>query len=158
MKLQYIFGNDEAMNEEKYTVLLSVMGKNKGMDDGEDMDTVKLMTTGELHKIPDGWQLDYTESDPESGDNQYIVLTMTHKGVTMQRRGAYGTTMVFEKDRRFEGFYRTPYGDLRMGVFATRVGWKAEKGQGHVELQYQLDVQGHFSAVHELTLRFACHG
>ena len=150
-----------AMNDlEKNSVpvLLSITGKNRAMQDGEEMDAIKLMTTGMLTQKDDGWQLDYDEMDPDGGARQRIRLVMKGGRVSMQRRGEYGTTMVFEKDRRFEGFYHTPYGDLRMGVYATRVHWKVERGQGTVDLQYQLDLQGGFSAVHDLNLRFAQNG
>lgn len=147
-----------AAPEKKIPVLLSITGRNRAMEDGEETDSIKLMTTGTLRKKDDGYLLDYEETDPESGSRQQILLTMKGGRVAMQRKGDYGTTMVFEKDRRFEGFYRTPYGDLRMGVYATRVYWKVEKGQGVVELQYQLDMQGHISAVHDLSLRFAQNG
>lgn len=143
---------------EKYTVLLSVTGRNHAMDSNEELDTIKLMTTGVVVRTEEGWRLDYEETDPENGDKQYVSLDMKGSRVSMQRKGPYGTTMVFEKDRRFEGFYRTPFGDLRMGVYAIRVYWKVEKGQGAVELQYQMDMQGGFSAVHDLSLRFAPNG
>ena len=149
--------NNAPMNE-GVPVLLSITGKNRAMHDDEELDAIKLMTTGCLKEIRDGWRLDYEEMDPDGGARQQICLLMRGSRVSMQRKGEYGTTMVFEKDRRFEGFYRTPYGDLRMGVYATRVYWKVEKGQGTVDLQYQLDLQGGFSAVHDLSLRFAQNG
>ncbi|MBR6525372.1 MAG: DUF1934 domain-containing protein [Clostridia bacterium] len=150
--------DEKNLQPQSIPVLISVTGKNRAMDNGDEMDAVKLMTMGRLSPVGDGWRLDYEETDPDGGAKQKIRMDMQDKRVTMQRVGEYGTTMVFEKDHRFEGYYHTPFGNLRMGVFATRVYWKVDKGQGQVELQYQLDMQGNFSAVHDLTLRFAQNG
>ena len=106
-----------------------------------------------------GWRIDYTETqqDYESHD---VVLTMDRGIVTMQRSGPFGTSMVFEQGRRFEGVYSTPYGELEMGVYPTRVRYRIEgqRGMGEVNLAYQLDLQGHFAAMHELQIRFCPSG
>lgn len=149
---------DQKNLPDAFPVLISVTGKNSPMDGQEEGDTVRLMTTGMAQKTDDGWKLDYEETDPDSGTKQYITLELREGSVSMMRKGPYGTGMVFERDTRFEGFYRTPYGDLNMGVYATRVHWRVENGQGVVNLKYQLDLQGQFAAVHELNLRFARNG
>lgn len=149
--------NIPAQLPDEFSVLLSITGKNSA-NDQEDEDVVRLMTTGMMKKLPDGWQLDYTETDPDSGTKQEIRMLLKEGSVSMMRKGPYATGMVFEKDKRFEGAYRTPYGDMSLGVYATRVHWRVENGEGNVNLTYSLDLQGHFTAVHELSLRFAYNG
>ena len=51
--------------------------------------------------------------------------------------------------------YRTPYGALDMGIYATHVKYNVDQQQtGEVNLKYQLDLQGQFAAIHELRIRF----
>ena len=77
----------------------------------------------------------------------------------MQRSGAFATSMVFDQGRRVEGSYRTPYGDLAMGVYPTHVKYRVQEGPvGEVDLTYQLDLQGQFAAMHELRIRFCPAG
>ncbi len=137
-------------------VLLSVTGvaQNQGSED----EAMHLVTTGVLSGDQDAWRLKYTETQPDTDMKHNITVTMNHGVVTMQREGQYGTSMVFEKGRRFEGLYDTPYGALDMGVFATQVKYQVDDAFGEVNLQYQLDLQGQFAAMHELKIRFAPRG
>ncbi len=142
--------------KKKQQVLLSVMGWTH--DDDEPSDSVRLLTTGTMSGQEDAWRIDYTETQPDD-ESHDVTLTMGKGVVTMQRTGPFGTSMVFEQGRRFEGSYRTPYGDLDMGVFATHVKYRVQEGPvGEVNLTYQLDLQGQFAAVHELRIRFCPAG
>ena len=137
-------------------VLLSVMGWTH--DDDEPADSVRLLTTGTLSGEQDRWRIDYTETQPDN-ESSDVILTMGKGVVTMQRTGPYGTSMVFQQGHRYEGAYRTPFGDLSMGVFPTHVKYNVENGlAGQVDLTYQLDLQGQFAAMHELRIRFCPAG
>ena len=137
-------------------VLLSVMGWTH--DDDDPSDSVRLLTTGTLSGEQDRWRIDYTETQPDN-ESSDVILTMGRGVVTMQRTGPYGTSMVFEQGHRYEGSYRTPFGNLAMGVFPTHVKYKVEDGMaGQVDLTYQLDLQGQFAAMHELRIRFCPAG
>ncbi|MBQ4639866.1 MAG: DUF1934 domain-containing protein [Clostridia bacterium] len=142
------------MNVEKVPVLLSVSGWSQSQFD-EEADPVRLLTTGTLQGQEDAWQIDYTETQPDSSATHDVVVKMQKGVVTMERKGDYATSMVFEKGRRFEGSYHTPYGALDMGIFATQVKYTVDAQQtGEVNLKYQLDLQGQFAATHELRIRF----
>lgn len=136
----------------KQQVLLSVTGW--AQDDNEKSEPIRLLTTGTLSGADDAWRIDYTETQPDDQAHQ-VVLTLDKGVVTMQRMGAFSTSMVFEKGHRFEGNYYTPYGALDMGVFATRVKYDVDRENGgEVDLQYQLDLQGQFASVQTLHIRF----
>ena len=142
--------------KKKQQVLLSVMGWTH--DDDEPADSVRLLTTGTMTGGNDAWRIDYTETQPDN-ESHDVVLTMDRGVVTMQRTGAYATSMVFEQGRRFEGTYHTPYGELDMGVYSTHVKYRVGEGPvGEVSLTYQLDLQGQFAAMHELRIRFCSAG
>ena len=137
-------------------VLVSITGWTREDDAPED--AMRLLTTGTMSGQEDAWRIDYTETQPDD-ESHDVTLTMGKGVVTMQRTGPFGTSMVFEQGRRFEGSYRTPYGDLDMGVFATHVKYRVQEGPvGEVNLTYQLDLQGQFAAVHELRIRFCPAG
>ena len=142
--------------QKKQQVLLSVMGWTH--DDDDPSDSVRLLTTGVMTGGKDSWRIDYTETQPDN-ESSDVTLTMGKGVVTMQRSGTFATSMVFEQGRRFEGSYRTPYGDLEMGVYPTHVKYQVQAGPvGEVDLTYQLDLQGQFAAMHELRIRFCPSG
>lgn len=140
------------MHSHSIPVLLSVTGQSQ--QDGQQEERIHLVTTGQLHKTERGFSLHYEETQPDSGETSHITLAMEKGAVTMMRDGSYATSMVFEKGRRFQGSYHTPMGDLEMGIYATKVQYSANEEKGDVSLQYQLDLQGQFVAMHELKVQF----
>lgn len=121
---------------------------------GEKEQPIKLMCHGKMRPTSDGCMVRYQEIQQEEPNGpsmiQDVILNVQSGSVprvTMTRLGDYGTTMVFVKDRRFEGAYHTPYGDLGLALFAMQVQCKVEEDHGSVHLEYQLDMQGSYSAV-----------
>lgn len=138
-------------------VLVTLMGAAKN-DVGEAEEPIRLMTTGELKATPSGYMLRYQESQTDDSDGsvmtQDIILLMQPGRVSMNRLGDFGTSMVFVKDRRFEGVYRTPYGDMDMALYATRVDVELSEDRGSVYLEYQLDFAGGFASMHTMRLEY----
>ena len=142
--------------QKKQQVLLSVMGFTR--EDDEPEESVRLLTIGTFTGNHDAWRIDYTETQPDN-ESHDVTLSQNKGVVTMQRTGDFATSMVFEQGHRFEGSYRTPYGDLAMGVYPTRVDCQVDDGPvGEVNLTYQLDLQGQFAAMHEVHIRFCPSG
>ena len=145
--------------KEKGTRVLVMLTGSILDERGNPEEPVRVMTTGELKPTPSGgYMLRYQESqeDDATGETltQDVLLLMQSGRVTMTRLGDFGTTMVFVKDRRFEGSYRTPYGELAMALYATQVSTSLFPDHGSVHLEYQLDVQGSFAAMHTLQLEY----
>ncbi len=145
------------MKDKAMPVLLTLCGSS-GDGSGEMDENIRVITTGQLKQTPSGYMLRYQETQTDEGDGsvmtQDIILSMQPGRVTMTRLGDYGTSMVFVKDRRFEGKYHTPYGDLDMALFATQVQCDLTPERGSVSLKYQLDLQGSFAAMHALRLEY----
>lgn len=76
----------------------------------------------------------------------------------MRRSGEYATDMVFRTGCRYEGTYRTPYGDMELAVYCTRLRYDLGEDGGEVQLSYQLDLNGSFAAMHDLEMRLIRQG
>ena len=132
---------------EAIPVLMTLSGRAYG-GTVEEEEVVDLMTTGLLYPL---------ETQPDDNTTSEVTLLMGHDRVLMSRSGEYGSSMVFRKDRRFEGSYHTPFGSLSMAVFPTRVDVNMTREHGTVVLEYQLDLQGNYAAMHELRLTYAAN-
>lgn len=148
------------METKMLPVLVHLSSYTRG-ERGEREDFVRLLCRGRLRAVSDGYLLRYQEvqQDEDTGETtaQDVILAMQTgqtPRVTMTRLGDYGTTMVFVKDRRFEGAYRTPYGDLGLALYATQVQCRLAEDCGSVHLEYQLDMQGSYSAVQCIDLSY----
>lgn len=125
-----------------------------GEPDGE----IRMQVRGTAMLQPRGLLLAYTEvmEDPDGGPSvtSDIRLLVREGHVTMMRSGEYGSTMVFERGKRFETDYHTPYGDMSMAVVATRVDCVPEVRAGKLSLDYQLTISGFTSG---RTMRIQWH-
>lgn len=148
--------------EQKITPVLVTLVSSAHTEDAEQETPIRLRCRGQLKAKGNGYMLKYQEvqTDDETGENavQDVILSMENDRVTMTRLGPYGTTMVFVKDRRFEGAYHTPFGDLGMALFATQVNCQLGPDKGHVHLEYQLDMQGNYAAVQSIDVDYAAEG
>ena len=141
------------MEKKPITVIVTLSSYARA-ENGEKEQPIRLMCHGKMRLTADGCMLRYQEvqqEDPKAAPNVQDVMLTVQTGsvprVTMNRMGDYGTTMVFVKDRRFEGAYHTPYGDLSLALYAMQVQCKVAEDCGSVHLEYQLDMQGSYSAV-----------
>ena len=125
---------------------------------------IQFMTVGNLNYTnPDEVLLEYVESqqDDETGEimKAEISLHLQKGKITMERKGDYSSTMVFSKGQRFEGVYRTPYGEMDMAVFTKEAACRFGKAEGNMHLKYQLNIQGSYASTNELHLEYrAEHG
>ena len=124
----------------------------------EQTEPIRLLTRGSLSQQPDGWKLVYQENDADDDTGELksstVTLLIFPDRMEMIRDGEYGTAMVFQKDKRFEGVYRTPYGELDMALFCTDLTSELTLGSGTVEVRYQLDLQGSFAAMIDLKINY----
>ena len=120
---------------------------------------IQFMTTGKLFfTSQDEASLQYAESqqDEETGEmiRSDIILSFRNGKITMERKGEFSNTMVFSRGQRFEGVYRTPYGDMDMAVYTKEATCKFGRKEGNIHLKYQLNVQGSYASTNELHLEY----
>ena len=133
--------------------------QSSSRDDSGEVDApVRIMTTGQLKETPSGYLLRYVESATDEGTGEVtssqVTLSLQPNRVVMNRAGEFGTTMVFVKDKRFEGLYHTPYGDMGLALYTTHVYCKATPTKGTVRLEYQIDMHGHYASTQTIALDY----
>lgn len=133
-------------------VLISV-ASNAHRDEVAEDETMTMLTSGEMDLTDEAAVIRYEESIDEGMPPQQVVVSIENECLTMCRGGAYQTQMVFRIGCRYEGMYRTPYGEMDLAVYCTRLTYDLGEDGGTVELSYQLDLNGSFAAMHDLVLR-----
>ncbi|MEG0742302.1 MAG: DUF1934 domain-containing protein [Clostridia bacterium] len=136
---------------ETIPMLLAIQANAHRDDDAEE--PMSLLTSGTLILDQDSIVIQYEETLDESQPPQGVEITVADNAVTMVRTGNYGTSMVFRKGQRFEGQYHTPYGSIALAVYCTRLRCDLNREGGTLNVNYQLDLNGQFAAVHELEIR-----
>ena len=133
-------------------VLISIGSLAHREEISED-EKMTMLVSGELELTDEKAVIRYEESIDESIPPQKVEVIIEDESVTMMRGGAYATQMVFRMGSRYEGLYQTPYGDMELAVYSTRVDYDIGEDGGTLELSYQLDLNGKFAAVHDMELR-----
>ncbi|MCL1855870.1 MAG: DUF1934 domain-containing protein [Clostridia bacterium] len=134
-------------------ILLSLQASSSA--EGEQRDGLQLLTSGELTALTDGYLIRYEEIINESAAPTKVELSLKEGIVTMQRKGEFESNLVFRKGRRYESQYVTPFGLIELALYCTEMRYGVDKQGGFLQLQYQLDLNGQFEAMHEMDMRFA---
>ena len=141
------------MEEQIIPVLVSLQAI--ATSNGDEPEVLSLMTAGELQKTSNGYTLRYEETMHEGTTPTLVELTLEKGVINMRRKGEYEVNMVFQKGQRYEGQYHTPFGTLDLALFSTKADFKTDEQDGEIRLQYQLDINGQFVAVHQLELFYS---
>ena len=131
-------------------VLVSIHSCARRDDDTEE--PISLMTSGTLMLDEEKAVVSYQETLDESLPSQTVLVTVKDDTVTMQREGSYATQMVFVRGQRYEGIYQTPFRDMDIAVFCTRLSYDLTEEGGEIFLVYQMDMNGQFAAMHQMHL------
>lgn len=146
------------MDEKDFLPVLVAIRTSSRDDRGKPEEDTRMLVSGQLAAQKDGaYLLRYTESvEQEDGSvmKADVRLKLEDGHVIMLRKGDFSTTMVFSRGQHFDGTYHTPYGDMAMGIYTTRLLTSLASDRGSVTIDYQLDMNGGFSSMRHLTLEY----
>lgn len=127
---------------------------DRHVQDGEEY-SAELTTSGTYELTEKGCTVIYHETDEEMTD---CVTTLSIEGsqrITMTRSGKYNTEMVIEKERRHSCFYNTPFGELIMGIYASRIENRIGENGGTLVFAYDIDFNNTPASENELEITVA---
>ena len=133
-------------------VLISI-SSNAHRDEVAEDETMTMLTSGEMDIEDELAVIRYEETIDESAPPQKVEVRIENECLTMSRGGVYSTQMVFRMGGRYEGMYQTPYGEMELAVYCTKLRYDLDENGGCIELSYQLDLNGKFAAMHDMQLR-----
>jgi uncharacterized beta-barrel protein YwiB (DUF1934 family) len=108
---------------------------------GQDAGSVEFFTEGVKYEKDGHVVLEYDENEFDGLKGIRTSITLDQNRVTMERMGLLSTQFVFEKGRKFEGSYETPFGNIKMELFPTKINYEMGEATGSLELEYELSLQ-----------------
>lgn len=124
--------------EEASNVMISIRGFQDF--EGAETDDMSLLTAGTLLPVDGGYQLSYQESELTGMEGTTTTFHIQGPRVTLMRTGAVCSQMVFEQGRRHHSLYRTPYGDLEVGISTSRLDCALTREGGKLEIDYSIEI------------------
>ncbi len=125
-------------------IMLKITGKQFAGDNAEDQ--MEFITEGKLYEKGDATYLIYDESEFSGFPGCKTTLKLTGDCIRMKRIGSevgFGMEFIFEKGKRFNSKYHTPYGNLDMEVLTNDVvNNLSEEGFGDIHIDYHVSLNG----------------
>lgn len=88
--------------------------------------------------------IEYIENNEETGPEETTITVFGNDTVSIVRNGQFSSEMMVEKATRHLTFYRTPYGELTMGIYGTQVDYSKDENGATLKLKYELDFNNGF--------------
>lgn len=123
----------------KRQVVLNIRGTQRY--EGQEQDTIELVTEGFMEKIEGGWALSYEESDLTGLAGVTTVFRVEEGRVTLRRSGKLNSQMVFQEGVSHESLYQMEFGALMMTVCAQRISYDLDEKGGYVDLIYSIQIE-----------------
>ena len=83
--------------------------------------------------------IEYIENNEETGPEETTITVFRNDAVSIVRNGQFSSEMMVEKNSRHLTFYRTPYGELTMGIYGNQVEWSRDEKGAVLKMRYSLD-------------------
>lgn len=134
----------------KRSVILNIRGTQRY--EGQEQDTIELVTEGTMEKIDGGWELSYEESDLTGLAGVTTVFRVEDGVITLRRSGRLSSQMVFREGVVHESLYQMEFGALLMTVCARRIAHELNDAGGYVDLTYSIQIEHSAAGVVEYHL------
>ena len=119
-------------------VIISIKGTQRF--EGNQPDTIELVTEGRLEREGDHYTLSYQESELTGLEGTLTTFQIEPERVTLMRVGEVNSQMVFEEGRRHMSMYNTPYGAMTIGVNTRHLLSELTDRGGEIEIDYAIEI------------------
>ena len=120
-------------------VMLSITGRQEY--EGQEPDSIELMTEGTLEKVEGGWRIGYVESELTGLDGVHTTFDITPGKIVLTRKGPLNSEMVFQEGVFNESLYQMEFGALMITVCAAKVAYDITEAGGTIDLTYAIDIE-----------------
>ena len=123
----------------KQAVVLSIRGRQAYP--GQEPEVIELVTDGWMDWRNGGWDISYEESELTGLAGVTTTFRVEPGRVTLDRKGALNSQMVFEEGIPHDSLYQMPFGALMMTVKAVRVFYDIVSDGGAIDLTYEISIE-----------------
>ena len=123
----------------KQEVTLFIQGRQTYQD--QEPEVIELVTEGTMEFRSGGWDISYEESELTGLAGVTTTFRVEPGKVTLTRKGALNSTMVFQENVVHESLYQMPFGALMLSVKATLVFFDIVPDGGVIDLSYNINIE-----------------
>lgn len=124
-------------------VMIRIKGKQVSRESGEE--EMEFVTEGKLYRRNGTYYLLYDETELSGVPGCQTRLRLRDGEIQMKRIGegaGSGTEILFEKGKRYNGFYDTPFGAIEIEVLTNEVASEITEEGGNIDIDYDISLKG----------------
>lgn len=126
------------MNDDR---MIKITDIQTDIESGEQ-DAVEVTTRGTLEGEGDDYVLNFDEIFAEGMKSHTVLTVQNGNCVSIVRSGDVITELQLELGKRHVCLYSTPYGDMNVGIYATKTDSAMTADGGTLHLEYTIDFNG----------------
>ncbi|MDL2301174.1 DUF1934 domain-containing protein [Lachnospiraceae bacterium OttesenSCG-928-D06] len=119
-------------------ILLAIKGIQ--FDAGSEEAEVETITSAEYYKRNGKHYVIYDEINEGISGSTKNIIKFKENSLDLTKKGLVNVHMIFEENRKNMTNYATPFGDILIGIDASKIQVKEETGQIKVNVDYALSV------------------
>ena len=123
----------------KKEVNLSIEGRQTYQDQKPEI--IELVTDGTMEFRNGGWDISYEESELTGLAGVTTTFRVEPGKVTLTRKGALNSQMIFQEGVVHESLYQMPFGALMLSVKTTSVFFDIVPDGGVIDLRYHISIE-----------------
>lgn len=110
------------------------------IDDGDLCLDILDVNEEEFNMVDDTYIIRYEENSDFGYKDCYVSIKIQPEMVIIERRGKASTVLFIEKGHRHESVYKTPYGDMTLGVSTFEFKNQLDEDGGTLFIRYGIDL------------------
>ena len=115
-------------------------------EEQEEQEEMELVTSGSYFEKDGRRYIKYDEVQEDSEEVIRNLMKIEKDSLELTRRGMTNVHMVFEKDKKSESYYDTPFGRFLVGISATHLNVSEEADSLSVQVKYALEINSDYIA------------
>ena len=119
-----------------------------------DTNRVEMVTEGRLFHENDTLCLEYQENESTGFGDATTTVMVTGSVVSVVRRGAHTSHMVFSQGKKSYNIYHTPVGPMEMAVTPLTMDLNLADDSGELHLEYELELGGNYIGENMLSISY----
>lgn len=131
-------------------VLLTI----RGLQSAQDMDAepVEFITTGKYYRKNNRHYILYDEWMEGFQEPTRNMIKLSDDALDITKKGVANVHMLFEENKKNVSCYNTPYGDLIIGILASKVQVQETDNNIDVDVKYALEANDEHLADYHITM------
>ena len=123
--------------------------------DAQGENAVEITTRGCYYGTPDDYRVEYDEVFGDGMTGHTVVIVRDRQSVSILRTGSIISELTIEQGKRHNCVYRTPFGDLNLGIYASGVKSRVGPDGGTLQMKYTVDIDGSLTSEKQLLIHIS---